>query len=150
MKLNLLKKSNWVIPALGIVLVGGALAGATAYLNIERGIHSAETYGAMLDRLYCDQQVSIVLRKLHDGDVGLATQKLDMMLCGEVIKIDSQLASVDERARKFALDSFRRIAHFRPRVSETSPEGTSHPRCDDQLTAQKILALAAADERAAR
>ena len=103
-------KIDWLIPVLGIAVVAGSLVAATTYLDLERKAQAEESFTATLDRLYEDQQLSTALKTLHDGAVDAGVQRLDLLLCGHILRTDSELASAGARTRTFVEDAFRRIA----------------------------------------
>jgi len=132
---------DWLILLLGMGVVAGGFAAATTYLGLERKIHSGEVCAVILDRLYQDQKLSAALKTLHDGDAATAAQRLDLLLCDNILRIHSELASADDRTRAYVKDEFARIARLRPRNSDI-PVGAKPERSDDQAEAEKILAQA--------
>ena len=130
-------KMNWLFPVLGIALVAaGIMAGAT-YLGLERKIDSGQAFAATLERLYQDQQLSVVLKTLHDGDAALAARRLDILLCENILAINSEIASADSRQQACAQDAFVRIAKMRPKnvYTASGPQQLN----DDQIEAERIL-----------
>ena len=139
-------KRNWVIPLLGVaVAVGGAMA-RTTYLGLERETQSADVLQNMLDHLHQDQKLSLALKKIHDGDVAVAAQQLDLLLCADIIRVNSELEWADDHTKTCVGDVFRRIARVRPQVPEGSSSGIASGEADAQETAQRILSLAMASE----
>ena len=139
-------KIDWLIPVLGIAVVAGSLLAGTTYLNLERKIHADEAFTATLDRLYQDQQLSAALKTIHDGEVGVAAQRLDLLLCGHILRTNSELASADPRTRTFVEDAFRRMARVRPKSPNGAATGSAQECSDDQTAAQRILDLALASD----
>ena len=128
-------KLTWMAAAImGIVLTAGATLGTMEYLRIQERIHSQEVLNVMLDRIYFDERVGLVLKQIRQGETGAAAHALDMALCGDIIRLDSELASRDQLSRRLVRDGFAQLARLRPKVAV--------PTDSDQLAAQKILAVA--------
>ena len=132
-------KINWLIPLLGIAVVAGSLVAVTTYLDLERKIQAAEAYSATVAVCIKDYQLIAVLKTIHDGEVDAAARRLDLILCGDVLKTDAELASADARTRTFVEDAFRRIALLRPKVAHSAAAGSAQECGDDQTAAQRIL-----------
>ena len=128
---------SWLIPVLGLALVAaGVMVGAT-YLGLERQIDSGQAFAATLDRLYQDQKLSVVLKTLHDGDVALAAQRLDILLCENILAVNSEIASADSRQQAYVQDAFVRIAQLRPKNAHT--KSAAQELNNDQIEAERIL-----------
>ena len=130
---------KWLISALGIALVAGAVMAAATYLGLERKIESGQTFAVTLDRLYQDQKLAGVLKAIQEGDVDMAAQRLDIVLCDDILALNSQLMTADTRQQAYAHQMFVRIAHVRPGNSTIAAGGT-RVLSDDQIEAEKILA----------
>jgi hypothetical protein len=143
-------KIDWLLSVLGIAAVAGSLVAGTTYLGLERKIHADEAFMATLDRLYQDQQLSAALKTIHKGEVDVAAQRLDLLLCGHILMTNSELPSADARPRIFVEDAFRRIALLRPKNAPDAAAGPANECSDDQKAAQRILELALAGDRSAR
>jgi len=135
-------KIDWLIPFVGIVVIAGSLVAARSYFDFERKADAAEAFAATLDRLFHDQQLSMVLEKIHQGEVAAAAQRLDLLLCGDVIRADLELASADAGTRAAVEDAFRRIAMIRPKTAAGGTTGSAREPSDGQIEAQRILTLA--------
>ena len=132
---------NRLIPLLGLALVASALVAAASYADLQRKNHAREEFGAAIDRLCHIQRLSSVLKQIHDGDPATAAQRLDIMLCDDILELNSQLASAGEAERACARDAFAQIARLRPRSSETSAGAALEP-AGDQIEAERILMAA--------
>ena len=130
-----------LIPLLGIALVAAGVAAAATYLDLERKAHSGEAFAATLDRLYQSQRLSAALKTMHDGDANAATQRLDLLLCDNILIINSETASANELSRAYVKDIFVRIARLRPKNPDTAT-GEAQKLDSDQIQAEKILAQA--------
>ena len=128
-------KSDWLVPLVGIAVVGGSLMAATTYVNLEKRVSAGETLSATLDHLYQDQALSAALRTLRDGQVESAAQRVDLVVCQNILRLDSQVTSADPRTRAYIEDAFRRIAQLRPKI-DPGAGGYS----EDQVAAEKVLA----------
>jgi ACT domain-containing protein len=134
-------RMNRLIPLLGIVLVAAGVVGVATYLDIEHKIHAGEALTATLNRLYHDQMASAVLRRIQDGDVAGAAQRLDLLLCNDILELNSTIASVDDRQRAYTQNVFVRMARTRPSNAVITASATREV-FDAQIEAEKILALA--------
>jgi hypothetical protein len=132
-------KGRWIMPALGIGLVGGSLAWAAAYVNLERRLQSAEALSVTLERLHLQRQLSLALKSLHEGDVDAAAQRVDLVLCDSVLVVKSDLATADDARWACVQDAFARVARLRPRNSDTLA-GATRELYNDQIEAERILA----------
>jgi hypothetical protein len=137
---------NWVIPLLGIAVVAGAVIVRANYLRLEQETWSADALQATIDRLYHDQNLSVALKKLHEGDVDGAVKRLDVVLCDDIVRLDSELEDADQHTRTCVGEGLRRIAHVRPVSPQAAQSGTVPGWVDTQTAAQRILSLAVANE----
>ena len=143
MKTNCIKIGR-LIPVLGIALVAAGVLVVATYLDIERKTRAGEALTATLDRLYHDQTASAVLKGIQEGDVAGAAQRLDLLLCDDIIELNSTIASADDLQRAYRQHMFVRIARLRPSNAVVTA-GTTRELFDDQIEAEKILARARDD-----
>jgi hypothetical protein len=134
-------KMNWLIPSLGIALVAVGVIAAATYLDLERQNHSAEVSMARMARLHQDLQLCGVLRTIQAGDVSSAARQLDLLVCNDIVAVNSQLASADPEDCKFIRNAFVRFALIRPRSAALLTDATQELR-SDQIEAETILAQA--------
>jgi len=134
-------KVHWLIPLLELVLIAVGVVTAAHYLDLDRKMHSDQAFSATLDRLYQVQRLSAALKTLHDGDAGAAAQRLDLLLCDNILIVNSELASANDRERAYVRDAFARIAHLRPRDPDATG-GNAQKRYNEQIEAEKILTQA--------
>jgi hypothetical protein len=139
MKTNCLRIDR-LIPVLGIALVAGGVMAAAAYFGLERKIDSGQAFAATLDRLYHDQKLAAVLKTLQEGDMDAAARRLDLMLCDDILAINSQLVSADRLQQVYAQDMFARMAKVRPRNSELTASAAQE-LSNDQIEAERILTI---------
>jgi hypothetical protein len=137
---------NWVIPLLGIAVAVGGITARTTYLGLERQTRSADVLQNMLDHLHQDQKLSLALKKIHDGDVTAAARQLDVLLCDDIIRLNSDLEWADGHTKTCVEDVFRRIARVRPPTPEKSSDSIATGEADALGAAQRILALAMSSE----
>jgi hypothetical protein len=114
-------KMGWLTPVLGIALVTGGVMAATTYVGLERKIVSGQVYAAILERLYHDQQLSAVLRTIHDGEADAAARRLDLILCDDILAVNSLVASAGNAERDYAQTMFAQIARQRPEMQKPLP-----------------------------
>jgi hypothetical protein len=142
MKINYLNLDRF-IPWLGIAVVAAGVIGVTTYFNFERTARAAEAGAATLERLVQDQQLSSMLKQIHDGHVGEAAQSLDLRLCGDILLTEAELASASPETRMLAQKMFRRIAVARPQT-EPADTASAQEHVTDRAAAERILTLALA------
>jgi len=135
-------KINWLGPFVGIAVVAGTVVAATAYFDFERQADAAQAFAVTLERLFHDQQLSMALEQIEQGEVTAAAQRLDLMLCGDVVRADLELASADALTRAAVEDTFRRIALIRPKTGAGGSTGSAQEPGDRQNEAERILTLA--------
>ena len=140
-------KMNWLFPVLGITVVAGTVLAARTYLDVERRTHAEETLTTTIDRLYQDHQLSAVLKSIHDGQADAAARRLDMILCGNILRLDAESASADARTRGYVQDAFQRMALVRPKTANGAMAGSAQECNDDRAAAEKILTIALASAR---
>ena len=137
-------KMNWLIPMLGIAVVAGSLVAGTTYRNLERETQANEALTATLDRLQHDLEISATLKTIHDGKVEGAAARLDLLLCGNILRTDSELGAADPQTRVYVEDAFRRMALLRPKTANGAAAAPTQECTDDRAAAQRILELALA------
>jgi hypothetical protein len=133
---------KWLMPGLGIAVVAGALMGAATYSKLQQQAHSNENFYAMLQRLKLDAGICAGLRALHEGDVNSAAQRLDRLLCDDILRLNSELPSLEGADRAFMQNTFARCALVRPKCAALLA-GTRQQPNDDEVEAERILAEAA-------
>jgi hypothetical protein len=132
-------KVDWLAPLVGIAVVAGSVMAATTYVNLERRVYAEEALTVTLDNLYQNEKLSVALRALHDGQIDAAAQRMDLLLCQNVLRLDSQMSSPDPRTRVYVGDALRRIAQLRPRHGVIA-SGLEYTQ--DQAAAEQILVRA--------
>jgi hypothetical protein len=146
MKTNYLKM-NWLIPTLGIAVVAGTYLAATSYLDLARKTEDEQAFIATVDRLYQAQQLGAALKAIHEGEVNGAAQRLDLLLCNNILRLDSQLAASDARTRALVGLAFRKIAAIRPKIESGPLASSAQEGADAQTAAEKILTITVASAR---
>jgi len=141
-------KTNYItigrlIPLLAIALVAGGAMAAATYLDLQRKTHAAEASTAAIIPLAKDLQLCSVLRTIHEGGMSTAAQRLDVMVCEDIIAINSRLASLDEEDQGFIRNAFARFVLIRLNSAELLTDATQG-LCDQQIEAERILAQAGA------
>ena len=144
MKTNILR-INWLIPALGIALVGGGYPLAKSYLELNEEIRSGSQSGAIVDCLLEDYNLNRVLMQLQNGGCAIPARRLEELLSADIATVNSQLASVDPRTQSIAEACFDLMARQR---SQNSPVGAGLPAGSSgrEIAAQGILIQAMASE----
>jgi hypothetical protein len=134
-------RMKWLLPFLGIALVASSFKIAATYLDLQQEFQSEQEFTATLDRLYADQRISFALKTLRDGDPGMAAQRLDLLLCENILRLNAKLGSASDRQRAYVSSAFATIARLRPRNSEFAA-GAAQELSNDQIEAERILAEA--------
>ena len=138
---------NPVIAVLVFVFAAAILLDAVStgvgYRNAQRQTRADEKLATLLDRLYYDQRVSSALKLLQKGDTAAAARMLDVTLCTDVVRIDSETALADSRTRESVLHCLGQIGRTRPELSDPGTEENDVAPTEYQLIAQNILAQAA-------
>jgi hypothetical protein len=129
---------NWAIPVVGIALLAGGVIAAGTYLSVERKIQGCEAFSVTLDRLYAGERLSSVLKTFQEGDASAARQRVDLLLCSEVLAANSRLASATDAERVYAQHIFAQIARKRPKTLVTTT-GATQEVSGDQIEATRIL-----------
>jgi hypothetical protein len=135
-------KMKWLIPTLGIAMVAGSLVGAATYIELGREAHSGEAYNVALGHLRLDEGLCCALRSMHEGDVNSAARQLDLLLCDDILAVNSELTSPRAAERAFVMNVFARFALVRPKNAALLA-GTGQELRDDQIEAERILEHAA-------
>jgi hypothetical protein len=149
MKIRFLK-TDWLAPLVGIGVVVGSLAGAKTYLALEERARAADARAALLERIYQGQQLSLVLKAMHNGEFKGASQSLDCLLCDDILYASTMSESADAATQAVVLDAFRRIARARPMVAQGASAGSSKEATGEQVAAEQILARSLASGQAAK
>ena len=131
---------------LGLVLVAVGGVGWATYLKLERDIQASEALAAKMDRLCQDHTISAVLKTIQEGDVAGGAQRLDLLLCDDLLRLGSQMESADPERQAYTQRLLAKIARLRPNNAVISA-GTTRKLYADQIAAEKLLTLAAAREQ---
>jgi hypothetical protein len=129
---------NALIPALGIALVIGGLLVAMIYQKLEEHSKVAEASITRAVYLYHDLQLCAALRTMREGDATAAEQRLDRVLCNDIVALNSQLPSADAEEQAYVKNAFARFALIRPRSAELLANNPTDVHAD-QVEAEKIL-----------
>jgi hypothetical protein len=135
---------KWLVSLAGIAVVAATVVVAKTYFDLEQEAEAAAAFGATSERLCQDQRLSLVLKDIHDGDTKSAAERLDLILCGNILRTEGERASADAQTGAYIEAAFRRIATTRPLLVEGGGAGASRESGNDQIAAQHILAKALA------
>jgi len=138
MKTNELKM-KWLAPVLGAVVIGGGLMGTKLYFELEHKTRAHEALTATLQQLYQDQRLSTALKSMREGDVQGAAQRLDALLCQNILRLDEESASADGKTRMYVEDAFRRIALAQSGITGGATADTEQEAGEDRAAVQKIF-----------
>ncbi len=146
MKTNCLKM-NWLIPTLGIAVIAGIYLTASTYLDLEQRVEAEQAFVVTVDRVYQAQQLSMALKSFQAGEVKDAAQRVDLALCNQILRLDSELAASDARTKALVGMAFERIAAARPKTGHEPQAGTVQRGDDARTAAEKILTITVASAR---
>jgi hypothetical protein len=140
MKKNILSM-NWLIPMLGVILIGGGYPLAKSYIGYEAEIRSQEQSAEIVDRLLETCQLNETLMQFHNVECAAPARGVQALLSANIEAINADLASVDPGIRTIAAACFERVGYLR---SATSPlaAGLLADRSDGQIAAPTTLAHA--------
>lgn len=88
-------RADWLIPVLGIALVGGGYFAMRSYLGLQEQIRAGEQYSATVDRFWADCDLSQVLMQAHASGCGTTARRLDELLSANVATYSARLASAN-------------------------------------------------------
>jgi hypothetical protein len=138
-------RMDWLFPVLGVAVLVCVCAGTIAHKKVERRVVAEETCVPALNRLRHDHALSLALRALHEGRADEASQRLDLLLCWDILSTDAELASADPALRDWAQSVLARIAVARPNKGATTASDPSSGGIQEE--AQRVLERAVASER---
>jgi hypothetical protein len=123
------------------VLASGGCFVATTYIKLEERIQSEQASTALLDRLAVDARISAALEAIRDGEVRAGAQRLDLLLCDDILEAGAEITSADRRAQASVKAVWVQIARSRPKNAEIGGSG-GWELSSDQIAAERILAEA--------
>jgi hypothetical protein len=115
-------KIRWLIPALGIALVGGGYGLTKTYLGYQEQIRSSEQLVVIVDHLVEGIHLNQILKQAQDTGCHEAAGSLDKLLAANIVAVNAELPSADAQARVLADVLFKHLAQQR---SQNSPTGTA-------------------------
>jgi hypothetical protein len=130
---------DWLIPVLGIVIVVGFVVVAVTYRGLEGQADEETAFTPVLDRLCRDHGLSLVLRMMHEGSFDEAAERLDLLLCWDVMRADVEMARADARTRAWGEDILRMIARLRPKMERKTGAGPALESGDAREEAERVL-----------
>ena len=119
---------GWLIPLLGVVLVGGSYTAAKSYLGFEQTTDTGLEFSATLDRIHDACDLLRVQSQLQGGACPAAARRLDESLSISVKALDRELASSDQRTRAMLgvfFDYMARRQAQNPPMAASLPEAPS-------------------------
>jgi hypothetical protein len=143
-------KTDWLVPLVGMTVVAAVIVAGKTYFGFEQQAEAADAISARFERMSQNHQLSVVLKAIHDGEVQAAAQRLDLLLCGGILRINDELATADTETRAYVEDAFRRIAVVRPKIEPGGVTGSGRASGTDQMAAERILAKALATTHTAQ
>jgi hypothetical protein len=92
-------KIDWLIPVLGIALVGGGYFPMKSYLGFQEELRSNDQLTVTLERLREDCDLSQILTQAQAGGCSVAARGLDEVLSANLATHSARLASSDADTR---------------------------------------------------
>jgi hypothetical protein len=117
-------KADWLVPVLGIALVGAAYYPAKSYLAWKEEIRSAERLSGIVDHLREDCSLSRIAQGSQAAGCAATGQRLDELLSANIVALNAELGPADARARELAEACFNYMARQR---SQSSPAAAHWP-----------------------
>jgi hypothetical protein len=91
--------ADWLIPLLGIVLVGGSYFSVKSYLGFAEQLDFEERFEATMDRLWEDCDLSRILVQAQASGCATTARSLDELLSANVATHSARLTSADPDTR---------------------------------------------------
>jgi hypothetical protein len=130
---------DWLIPVLGIALVGGGYFPMKSYLGLQKQIRSGEEFMATVDRLWEDCDLSLIMAQAQYSGCAVAGRSMDELLRAHFAGDRLRFASADPHARAVVqiVSEFidRRRSESPPMAGDGSAGGKDH-----EVAGQLILA----------
>ena len=129
---------DWLIPVLGIALVGGGYLPMKSYLGFKEQIGSEEQFSATMDCLWEDCDLSQMLIQAQASGCATTARSLDELLSAKVATDSARLASADRDTRGLVEDFPRFIDRRRSestRMAGDVPAG----RSEREIAGQRVL-----------
>ena len=129
---------DWLIPVLGIALVGGGYFAVKSYLGFQEQIRSQEELAATVDRFRVQCGLSGIMVQAQSGGCASTARSLDELLSANLATDIDRLASADTDTRALVEVVTRFINRRR---SESSPMAGDVPAggSDHEVAGQRIL-----------
>ena len=130
---------DWLIPVLGIALVGAAYCLMKSYAGYEQEFRSANQTMAICDRLVEDCNLTRSLVQAQNDGCAATSRGLDALLCSDMATVKADAASADPRTQRIVQACYDYLDRRR---SEDSPMGAGLPARQSvpQLAAQSVPA----------
>jgi len=128
---------DWLIPFLGIALLGVGYSLARSYLRFEQESRSSEQSMAICDRLREDCDLARMLVQAQNDGCTTTGRDLDELLAAGIVTVKAQTTSAEARTRRVAEACFdyldrRRLANYPMGAGLPARHGTP------QLAAQSV------------
>lgn len=137
--------ADWLIPVLGIALVGGGYFPVKSYLGFQEQIRSGEQYSVTMDRFWEDCDLCQVLKQAHGSGCAATARRLDELLSANLATYSARLASANPNTHGLVEAVTRFIDRRRSESNPTAgamPAGRSEGEVAGQNTSMSTLASA--------
>lgn len=132
-------KVNWLIPLLGVVLVGGGYKAARSFVGFNQTLVEESRFEETIDRMLENERLFLIQAQFQSGGCPNAAGCVAEGLSESVTLLESELASPEERTRTVVARFLEHLAHMRSqhvRIAASLPAGF------DGSAAQETLAQA--------
>lgn len=135
-------KMKWLVTSVALVTIAGGYLGLGEYLSTQKKLRTEVRFSVALDCLAQDQKLNTILKRMETGDVAGAVDRLNVLLSRDIVNINAQIASADDRVRSAVETAFARMGQFQPKPPQDTAGVANRARSREEIEAKKILALA--------
>ncbi len=130
-------RMDWLVPVLGIVVVGGAYCFIRSYLGYEQDLRSANQTIAICDRLLEDCNLTRSLVQAQNDGCAATSRGLDAWLSADMANVKADATSADPRTQRVVEAC---VDYLDRRRSENSAMGAGlpAPQTTPQIAAQSV------------
>ena len=131
-------RADWLIPVLGIALVGGGYFPMRSYLGLQEQIRAGEQYSVTVDRFREDCDLSQILMQAHVSGCAMTARNLDELLSANVATYSARLASANPNTQGL-VEAVTRFIDRRRSESNRMAGDIPAGRSESEVAGQRIL-----------
>jgi hypothetical protein len=129
---------DWLIPVVGIVLVGGGYFPMKSYLGFQEQIRSGEQFAATVDRLWEDCDLTRLLMQAQESGCATTARSVDELLSAH-LATDSPRVASDHPGIRALVEVFTTFIDRRRSASTPMAGAVPAGRSDREVAGQRIL-----------